>query len=388
MREEAKDPYWRSKMDEIDSLGKILLGILNDILDFSKIDSGLMTIEQEPFNLNATIDQTVLFAKPLAEKKGICLTIDVANDVYPKRIGDSLRISQVLNNLLSNAIKFTDNGSVRVQVMQSKSKDGLTFHIADTGIGMTPEQIENILKPFTQADDSIARRFGGSGLGISIVNRLIGQMDGTFDISSEPAGGTQVTVHIPLPVAPKTFDEDSGILNRKKPEKIGVVNPGHTEHNRLQRICAEIHFETVLLDRSDTLDSNKSKTLTNQNLKDYRYLFLVWHEKNHIKRDDILLLQQIGKKVIIVAPQSELRQNDNTYNAADATISLPVTKSDVMKLLTSGQEREPTLALTRKSSKGKRPCGRYIAACRRQFSQSKNCRQNIFARWCPRRHCG
>jgi len=173
---------------------KNLLGILNDILDFSKIEAGKMEIENEPFEIKEMLEHTVLPIKSNANAKGVALTQNIAADVPQTLCGDSLRLSQVLINLAGNAVKFCESGGkVDIDVClkeQNEKEVVLLFSVKDTGIGMTPEQQSKLFKAFSQADSSVTRKFGGTGLGLIISKNLIDMMGGEIWLESEQGIGT------------------------------------------------------------------------------------------------------------------------------------------------------------------------------------------------------
>ena len=183
-----------------------LLGIINDILDYSKIEAGRLEIEKTPFQLGAVLDHLVDLANDGARRKDIELVVMVAQDVPDALVGDPLRLNQVLLNLTSNAIKFTEQGEVVITVdsVPDTARDDvlLRFTVRDTGIGMSAEQLERLFTPFTQADSSISRKYGGSGLGLTISRQLVERMGGTLTLESEPGRGTLCTVTLGFTPAP------------------------------------------------------------------------------------------------------------------------------------------------------------------------------------------
>ncbi|MBF0224063.1 MAG: response regulator [Desulfobacterales bacterium] len=166
-----------------------LLGVINDILDFSKIEAGQLVEEKAPFLLNELLDNIISIFISKASEKRIELLLDMDTDIPIDLIGDSLRLQQILTNLIGNAIKFTDQGgSVTIGVKNiSNLKDEvkLQFSIEDTGIGINDEQIDKLFKPFSQADASITRKYGGTGLGLTICKQLVKMMGGEIWVKSE-----------------------------------------------------------------------------------------------------------------------------------------------------------------------------------------------------------
>ncbi|KJS09383.1 MAG: hypothetical protein VR73_02810 [Gammaproteobacteria bacterium BRH_c0] len=182
-----------------------LLQLIDDILDITRLQSNGIVLETSVFNLTDCIETPISLMAPTAHQKGLELILDIAPDVPQALIGDTLRVRQIVYNLVSNAIKFTTSGEVVVQV-QTRGSDHNTARLAisviDTGIGIPEKQRALIFEPFSQADNSISRRFGGSGLGLTIVRNLVMQMGGNINIESMAGKGTTFRVELPLPLAP------------------------------------------------------------------------------------------------------------------------------------------------------------------------------------------
>jgi CheY-like chemotaxis protein len=175
--------------------GKLLLGIINDVLDFSKIEAGKLRIETVPMQPVAVLQEVASLMHERAKVKNLAFKIRKAPDLPAACLGDPLRLAQILINLLSNAIKFTRSGSITLAA--SRDGDALEFRVSDTGIGMTPEQIERLFLPFEQADGSTTRRFGGTGLGLAITHRLVQLMGGSIRVESGFGAGSCFVVHLP-----------------------------------------------------------------------------------------------------------------------------------------------------------------------------------------------
>jgi len=183
----------RDYVSKIHNAGTSLLGIINDILDFSKVEAGKLDIEHVPFRLDDVLDNVSSLVAQKAYDKGLELVFDVAPELPQALVGDPLRLGQVLTNLVSNAIKFTDRGEIAVTVRRTDGvgdRVQLRVEVRDTGIGMTPEQCARLFKAFTQADGSTTRKYGGTGLGLTISRRLVELMGGTIQVQSEPGRGT------------------------------------------------------------------------------------------------------------------------------------------------------------------------------------------------------
>lgn len=192
------------RLRTVEGASSTLLGLINDILDLSKIEAGQMTIEAIPFDLAGTIRQTGAMFEPLATAKGLQFDIVVDDALPPRYVGDPTRIRQIAANLVSNAIKFTEHGDVTLEVYLRDDTDpasAVVIGVSDTGIGMTDAQRTALFRPFTQADTSISRRFGGTGLGLALTKRLATMMHGTIDVTSTPGDGSTFVVTLPLRVA-------------------------------------------------------------------------------------------------------------------------------------------------------------------------------------------
>lgn len=193
------DPEHRRMIGTIRRSGETLLNILNDILDMSKIEAGKMELETLPFSPAEVAERVEDLHRLKAEEKGLDFEVLYATGADLRRMGDPFRVQQILHNLVSNAIKFTDRGEVTVEVT-GRPGTALVLEVRDTGIGMTPQEVEFLHEEFRQADSSVTRRFGGTGLGMAITRSLVQRMGGEIGVTSEPGKGTQVRVTLPLPV--------------------------------------------------------------------------------------------------------------------------------------------------------------------------------------------
>ncbi|CAM3754699.1 ATP-binding protein [Roseateles saccharophilus] len=184
---------------------KGLMTIINDLLDVAKIEAGRIIIEEAPFSLHDCLSEALQPLLLQAHEKHIQLHTVVQPGVPSWMVGDALRLRQVLINLIGNALKFTEHGEVRVEIAQAATQEGdpparlrLRCAVTDSGIGMTRKQISQIFDPFTQADGSITRRYGGTGLGLTIVQRLVALMGGSIGVESEPGRGSCFSFEILL----------------------------------------------------------------------------------------------------------------------------------------------------------------------------------------------
>lgn len=192
-------PKQRNYLEKVELSANALLSVINDILDFSKIEAGMLTLENVEFALDDVLETVSAVTTLRAEEKGIEVVYSVAPDVPRLLSGDPLRLSQVLNNLVSNAIKFTHLGEVVIAINTmapansrtlAAGKIALEVSVKDTGIGLSTVQINQLFRPFSQADSQTTRRYGGSGLGLAISQRLVGQMGGELKVDSTPGLGS------------------------------------------------------------------------------------------------------------------------------------------------------------------------------------------------------
>jgi two-component system sensor histidine kinase/response regulator len=193
----------REYLETVRSSADSLLDIINDILDFSKIEARKLDIDAVDFDLRSTLDDTLRSLAPRAHAKGLELACQVTDDVVPALRGDPSRLRQILVNLIGNAVKFTEAGEVVVHAESSAidvERVLMTFTVSDTGIGIPREKHATIFDPFTQADASTTRRFGGTGLGLTISARLAALMGGRISVESETGRGTQFRLELPFEI--------------------------------------------------------------------------------------------------------------------------------------------------------------------------------------------
>lgn len=188
------NPEQKKQLGMVKDSSYRLLDLINDVLDLSKIEAGQLELGAEPFDLGALIDKTVHSLEPLADKKHLRLAAHHAADL-PLPTGDARRVGQVLLNLLSNAVKFTEQGTVEVHA--EAVGDRVRVRVTDSGIGIRPEDLEKLFRPFSQLDMGLSRKYEGTGLGLSICKRLVEMMGGEIGVESRPGEGS--TFHFTLP---------------------------------------------------------------------------------------------------------------------------------------------------------------------------------------------
>lgn len=199
----------REFVDALKLSGKNLLSLINDILDLSKIEAGKTKIELVEFSLQHSINDIVMTQKSAIYEKGLSLEVDIAGDIPSVLKGDSFRVKQIILNLLGNAVKFTSHGGITIsaQLLEQHYAVALVqISVADTGIGISADAIDEIFKPFVQEDSSTTRQFGGTGLGLAISRRLAELMGGSITVESVLGAGSCFTVTLPF-----TFPQASDI---------------------------------------------------------------------------------------------------------------------------------------------------------------------------------
>lgn len=216
-------------LTRVDELSGHLLSLINDILDMSRIEAGKVELEEKAFSLRSLENKLYdMFAKNL-ESRGINYEVNFEDMTIDYVIGDELRISQIIINFLSNAVKFTQEGEIIVTFRQMFLQDGnadLMIRVHDTGIGMDPEFINRIFRPFEQEGADTIRKYGGTGLGMAITDQLVKLMNGEIVVKSTPGGGSDFSVFLHLPVAegpvPAEQIEKENTAEEAEPEEIEV----------------------------------------------------------------------------------------------------------------------------------------------------------------------
>lgn len=196
-----------SEVTLADNAARLLMEILGGILDYSRLEAGQLELESLPVDPCALVESVMAVHRPAIAAKGLAFKFDADSRVAPAVLGDPTRLKEILLNLIGNAVKFTAQGSITVRLALLEDlgeSQRVALSVADTGVGIAPDQQELLFAPFSQADSSISRRFGGSGLGLAICRRLAQRMGGTLTLSSVPGAGTTVSLSVILPVAEPT----------------------------------------------------------------------------------------------------------------------------------------------------------------------------------------
>jgi signal transduction histidine kinase/CheY-like chemotaxis protein len=241
----ALDKRQRRYADSIYQSAGSLLAIINDILDFSKVEAGRVELEALPFDAREAVEDAVELLAEKAAAKGLELIVDIPNDLWAERVGDAVRLRQVLVNLIGNAVKFTDKGEVVVRVREAaiSGAPALRFEVADSGIGIRPENQDQIFESFSQEDGSVTRRYGGSGLGLAICKQLVELMKGSVGVKSAHGQGSTFWFVIPLPESETDVHREPLSLSGGR---ILVVDDNPTLRQVLKRQLESIGMEVTL----------------------------------------------------------------------------------------------------------------------------------------------
>ncbi|MFG1173546.1 two-component sensor histidine kinase BarA [Erwiniaceae bacterium CAU 1747] len=219
----------RDYLNTIERSANNLLSIINDVLDFSKLEAGKLVLETIPFPLRATLDEVVVLLAQSAHEKGLELTLNIQSNVPDNAIGDPLRLQQIIVNLLGNAIKFTERGNIDIRVEKrglSNNRMELEVQIHDTGIGISEKQQSQLFQAFRQADASISRRHGGTGLGLVITQKLVNEMGGEISFHSRLNHGSTFWFHINLALNPNAAS-DPRMLDCLTGQHMAYVEPNN-----------------------------------------------------------------------------------------------------------------------------------------------------------------
>jgi two-component system, sensor histidine kinase and response regulator len=242
------DDRQRRYTETIKNSAESLLGIINDILDFSKIEAGRLELDRAPFNVRECLEHSADLLAERASGKGLEILCDVQGGLDVRRIGDGMRLRQVVVNLLSNAVKFTESGEIVIRVSQQMGQDDsqLRIEVADTGIGIRKENLHRVFDSFAQEDGSITRRYGGTGLGLAICKQLVGLMGGEIGVESESGQGSTFwfTVCMPCDVSTGATLEPSVLSG----VRALVVDDSATNREILRRQLESWHIEVTEAD--------------------------------------------------------------------------------------------------------------------------------------------
>lgn len=223
-----------------------LLSIVNDILDLSKIEEGQFNLEIVPFRIHDVASNVLDALSPIASRKGLCLSLFFKNENYPTVMGDPLRVERILTNLIGNALKYTLKGKVDINIYcepQAHDEVIIWCDVVDTGIGIHKDKLPLIFDKFTQADEAITRKFGGTGLGLYITKRLANLMGGSITVRSELGKGSCFTLHVPFRIAQNL---EPVTIKEKRDEPLPALPEGRYPIECIKALVAEDHEMNII----------------------------------------------------------------------------------------------------------------------------------------------
>ncbi len=247
-------PKQEDYLNKINGSAQILLGLINDILDFSKIEAGKLELEQIPFSLTQVLDSITTMVSLQVDEKGLTLHSQLDPDIPDRLVGDPLRLGQILLNLVSNAIKFTPQGEVAVTVEMAErigNQVRLCIRVRDTGIGLRPEQQARLFSSYTQAEESTSRRFGGTGLGLTISRKLVTLMGGEIDVESAFGIGSVFTVNLPLIVESSPLEEQLSLPPELRSLRLLVVDDNFSARECIHEELTAMGFAVTVAESGD-----------------------------------------------------------------------------------------------------------------------------------------
>ncbi len=317
----------------IQSSSEHLLQVVNEVLDFSRIESDTFTFENAPFFLDKVIDEVTSVIRISAEKKGLQLI--VANHNLPANVvvGDAFRLKQILYNLLGNAVKFTSQGEVKLETEVTQGKYiKCVFKITDTGIGIAPEDIGRVFGQFEQGNMNIHKQYGGSGLGLSIVKKLVDLQQGKMEVSSEPGKGTTFTLKL-------YFDKAPAVISAEVDSILPIetnIDPGRVllvdDDPLILRLCSlilennNVNFKAM----------NQPEKILEENLDDVNFIFLDIRMPGINGIELCQLLRARKSEVQIIALTAHVlpqEQSSLLQSGFDQLLSKPFREQDLLKML-------------------------------------------------------
>jgi PAS domain S-box-containing protein len=355
----ALDAKQRDYISKVHNAGTSLLAIINDILDFSKIEAGRLDVEATDFRLDDVISSVTTVTGQKATDKGLELLAHVAPGIPQYLLGDPLRLGQILTNLVNNAVKFTERGEIVVGaalLQQTGEKCQLKFSVRDTGIGMTKDQSAKLFQPFTQADGSTTRKYGGTGLGLTVSRRLVELMGGQIWLDSEPGVGTTFTFTVWLGVGQQ---KGSGKL---VPEKLTTMRALIVDDNAGAREIID-DLLTGVVAHADAVASGPEAIAAVQQADGaapYDVVFLDWRmpgmdglQAARAIKEDAALKHQPAIVMITAFGREEVREEAERLRL-DGFLVKPVTRSMLVDALVStfADARDQAAAVATSTAEG------------------------------------
>ncbi|MCM2678827.1 two-component sensor histidine kinase BarA [Echinimonas agarilytica] len=308
----------RDQVLTIETSAQNLLGIINDILDLSKLEAGKLTLEQVPFILRDAIDETMQMLAPAAYQKSLDLAVVIENEVPDDLLGDSLRIKQVMTNLVGNAIKFTNAGSIEIEVQLEQihgDQSSIKIGVRDTGVGISEEQQQALFQAFAQADASISRRFGGTGLGLVITKRLLQEMGGDIGLESAVGKGSYFWCTFTTRISPIALTD-----NRHPEEMIGKsVLLFEPQARAIESIEKPLH--DWLMNVTPCRSSDQWLSLVSKSIQYDYVLMSIDHFDQQQLEHELNRLSQITRRAILMTAYSGNHNLENLTHYRDMHVN-------------------------------------------------------------------
>jgi len=332
-------PKIKAYLNTVKTSANTLMDLFSDILDFSKIEAGKVTLEKVKFSLTGLLNGLIdTFVIKIADK-GIEMIVHVERDVPDTLIGDPLRLGQVMANLVGNGIKFTEKGEIHIHVgLVSKKENSVQLHfsIRDTGIGIQPYQIPLLFDSFTQADGSTTRKYGGSGLGLTISRQLVDLMSGELAAESTPGHGSTFTFTA-------SFDIPSDEITEEKPEIPETLHGTHilvVEKNATSRemICRLLSESALAVTAADSAGAALDRLKSMDHKKPYRLMIIdsTMVKSNGMNLFERLKTEKVYSEMFVVLLKTMGREDADLFHGfEDALVSKPVKQNELLPIVRS-----------------------------------------------------
>ena len=322
----------REYLTHIKASGESLLAIINDILDFSKIEAGKIEIETIDFDLDELLNSLATMVAYRAQEKGLELVFNIGNEVPRLWIGDPSRLRQILINLVGNAIKFTETGEIEIQTRLLEMKDRravLEFSVRDTGIGLAQAQLSLLFQPFTQADSTTSRKYGGTGLGLTICKRLINMMGGDIRVESKPGMGSKFIFTVKLDCQESSDQQPLSIAPDLLGLRVLLVEDNQSALSFLQRVLSSFSFDVKTARSAD----DGVSLIMNKDQDHSRYDLVIMDRSMPEGLDGLEAARLVRKTIhleklpiILLAPPDEKTRSID-QNGLNAVLIKPITSS-------------------------------------------------------------
>lgn len=340
-RQMLKTKLTNSQTDYLDTIEKSatnLLNIINDILDFSKLEAGKLALENIPFDFQESLEEVVNLQATSAHEKGLELTLKIDPKIPAGLVGDSLRIQQVLTNLVGNSIKFTEHGNIDISVEMRSQKDDVVevqFMVRDTGIGISERQQAQLFQAFSQADASISRRYGGTGLGLVITQKLVSQMGGEISLTSRLHQGSTFwfTLRLNATDMPVTDMIDTDSLQQRS---LLLVEPNMQAASVVQQLLVQaglmVTYRSALPDEAEQFDYVLLNLATNK------------EHKAAAVEQQVEQALRCAPHVVVGVPSTTLALSDHLIQSYPVhCITKPLSRRRLLQTLSANQESLPLI---------------------------------------------